>query len=55
MRALVDTNIFLDVLLAREGLTNESQRVLDWLEENPAGLMDIFPSVSANATASNPA
>jgi len=35
MRALVDTNIFLDVLLAREGLTEESQRVLDWFEENP--------------------
>jgi predicted nucleic acid-binding protein len=29
MRALVDTNIFLDTLLSREGLADESQRVLD--------------------------
>lgn len=35
MRALVDTNIFLDVLLSREGLADESQRVLDWFELNP--------------------
>jgi len=35
MRNLFDTNIFLDALLAREGLAEESQRVLDWFEENP--------------------
>lgn len=35
MRALVDTNIFLDVLLARKGFTTESQQVLDWFESQP--------------------
>ena len=35
MRALVDTNIFLDTLLSREGLADESQRVLDWFDDNP--------------------
>lgn len=35
MRALVDTNVFLDVLLARTGLAEESQEVLDWLEGHP--------------------
>lgn len=35
MRALVDTNVFLDVLLARENLADESQRVLDWFDANP--------------------
>jgi predicted nucleic acid-binding protein len=35
MRALLDTNVFLDVLLARRGLTNESQQVLDWFESQP--------------------
>ncbi len=35
MRALVDTNVFLDVLLARKGLVEESQQVLDWFESRP--------------------
>jgi len=35
MRALVDTNVFLDVLLARKGLATESQHVLDWFESRP--------------------
>jgi predicted nucleic acid-binding protein len=35
MRALVDTNIFLDVLLARKGLADESQKLLDWFESHP--------------------
>lgn len=35
MRVLVDTNIFLDVLLARQGLATESQQVLDWFESQP--------------------
>jgi len=35
MRALVDTNVFLDVLLARTGLVDESQQVLDWFESHP--------------------
>jgi predicted nucleic acid-binding protein len=35
MRALVDTNIFLDVLLARQDLADESQQVLDWFDANP--------------------
>jgi len=35
MRALVDTNVFLDVLLARKGLADESQEVLDWFEDHP--------------------
>ena len=35
MRALVDTNVFLDVLLARKGLADESQQVLDWFEGHP--------------------
>ena len=35
MRALVDTNVFLDVLLARKGLAAESQHVLDWFESRP--------------------
>lgn len=35
MRALVDTNIFLDVLLARQGLVQESRDVLDWFERHP--------------------
>ena len=35
MRALVDTNVFLDVLLARKNLADESQRVLDWFDANP--------------------
>jgi predicted nucleic acid-binding protein len=34
MRALVDTNIFLDVLLARKGLADESQQLLDWFESH---------------------
>jgi len=32
MRALVDTSVFLDVLLARRGVATESQQVLDWFE-----------------------
>lgn len=35
MKILVDTNIFLDVLLEREGLADESQAVLDWCENHP--------------------
>jgi predicted nucleic acid-binding protein len=35
MRALVDTNVFLDVLLARPDLADESQRVLDWFDAHP--------------------
>ncbi len=35
MRILVDTNIFLDVLLEREGLAEKSQAVLDWCENHP--------------------
>ena len=35
MRALVDTNVFLDVLLARKDLADESQEVLDWFEGRP--------------------
>lgn len=35
MPYLVDTNIFLDVLLAHEELAEESREVLDWFEDNP--------------------
>lgn len=35
MRILVDTNLFLDVLLDRKDLANESQTVLDWCESHP--------------------
>ena len=35
MRILVDTNVFLDVLLDREGWVQSSQQVLDWCEEHP--------------------
>jgi len=35
MRVLVDTNIFLDVLLERETLVVNSQRVLNRLEQRP--------------------
>lgn len=35
MKILVDTNLFLDVLLDREGLAGESQRVLDWCGLHP--------------------
>lgn len=35
MKVLVDTNIFLDVLLDRKGLASESQAVLDWCESHP--------------------
>jgi len=35
MKVLVDTNIFLDVLLDRKGLTEESQRLLDWCDAHP--------------------
>jgi predicted nucleic acid-binding protein len=34
MRVLVDTNVFLDVLLDRPGLADESQSVLDWCESS---------------------
>lgn len=35
MRVLVDTNIFLDTLMDREGLAQASQEVLDWCEGHP--------------------
>lgn len=35
MRALIDTNLLLDVLLDRKGLADDSQAVLDWCEANP--------------------
>ena len=35
VRALIDTNIFLDVLMSRKGLMSESQSVLDWCQDNP--------------------
>ncbi len=35
MRALIDTNLLLDVLLDREDLADDSQSVLDWCEANP--------------------
>ncbi|MGC9451127.1 MAG: type II toxin-antitoxin system VapC family toxin [Oceanipulchritudo sp.] len=35
MKALVDTNIFLDVFLDREGLADGSQAVLDFMEAHP--------------------
>lgn len=35
MRILIDTNLFLDVLLEREGLVDESQAVLDWCGSPP--------------------
>lgn len=35
MKVLVDTNIFLDVLLDREGLANGSQAVLNFMEAHP--------------------
>ncbi len=35
MNILVDTNIFLDVLLNREGLADESEQILDWCEGHP--------------------
>lgn len=35
VNVLIDTNIFLDVLLEREGLADESQAILDWCESQP--------------------
>ncbi len=35
MKILIDTNLFLDVLLERETLADESQAVLDWCENHP--------------------
>jgi predicted nucleic acid-binding protein len=35
MPFLVDTNIFLDVVLAREGLEEESRQVLNWFGNHP--------------------
>lgn len=35
MRALIDTNIFLDVLMARKDLLADSQAVLDWCQKHP--------------------
>jgi len=35
MRILVDTNIFLDTLMDREGLAQASQEVLDWCGAHP--------------------
>ncbi len=35
MNVLVDTNIFLDVLLERSAFLSESQKVLSWCESHP--------------------
>lgn len=35
MKVLVDTNIFLDVLLARSNFIEESRKVLQWCEDHP--------------------
>lgn len=36
MSVLVDTNVFLDVLLERKGLCGESEEILNWCEANPS-------------------
>ncbi len=35
MNVLIDTNIFLDVLLEQDRLADESQAILDWCESQP--------------------
>ena len=37
MRVFVDTNVFLDVLMAREPWLTNARRVLDWCDAHPGG------------------
>ncbi|TVP81690.1 MAG: PIN domain-containing protein [Puniceicoccaceae bacterium] len=46
MRILVDTNVFLDVLMAREPWVRDSRYVLDWADAHPSQAWIAWHSLS---------